>query len=84
MSRIRKRFQKIVNNPVGIAWDELQTILKHYDCVIEKGGKGSHWIVYHPDSDKNITVAVHSNRVKVFYVKKLIRLLEEVMTDEDE
>jgi len=84
VSRIQRRFAKILNNPVDIRWDELQPILRHYDCVIDKGSKGSHWVVYHPDSDKNITVVVHNHRVKPIYVKRLIALIEEVAMDENE
>lgn len=42
VSRIRKRFEKMLNNPVDIRWDELQPILRHYDCIVDKGSKGSH------------------------------------------
>ncbi len=84
MSRIRKRFEKMLNNPVDIRWDELQPILRHYDCIVDKGSKGSHWVVYHPDSYKIIPVSVHNNRVKAIYVKQLIELIEEVAMDENE
>jgi len=84
MSKIRKRFQKILNNPVGIKWNELTVILDHYGCKIEKGSKGSHWVVFHSDDlEKNITVVVHNNRVKPVYVKRVIGLLEDVL-DENE
>lgn len=81
MTRIRKRFERLINNPVGTKWDELVTILRHYNCEIRSGGK--HFVVFHPDSDRNVTVSVHNNNVKVIYIKKLIELLEEVLDEED-
>lgn len=82
MTRVRKRLQRLINNPVGVGWNELSTILVYYGCEIENC-RGSHKVVYHPDSKINVTVPVHNNTVKVPYVKKCIELLEEVL-EEDE
>ncbi len=82
MSRIRKRLLRLINNPVGVRWSEIYTILKYYGCIIEESS-GSHKVVYHPKSDINVTVSVHNNKVKVIYVKKCIELLEEVTEEEE-
>ncbi|GAV23295.1 type II toxin-antitoxin system HicA family toxin [Carboxydothermus pertinax] len=82
MSKIKKRFQRILNNPTEAKWDQLKTILEHYGCYIVKGSKGSHWVVYHPeDMENNVTVPVHNNRVKAVYIRKLIQLLENIIDD---
>jgi len=82
MTRVRKRLQRLINNLIGVEWSKLSNILNYYGCEIENC-RGSHKVVYHPDSNINVTVPVHNNRVKVPYVKKCIELLEEVL-EEDE
>ncbi|MHB1167255.1 MAG: type II toxin-antitoxin system HicA family toxin [Carboxydocellales bacterium] len=77
MSRIRKRFERLLNNPKESKWDELRTILEFFGLVCEPPDGGSHWTVFHPDLEDNVTVPVHNNRVKVVYVKKLIKLIED-------
>jgi len=82
VAKVRKRFQRIINNPVGVKWDELKTVLEHYGCIVKKGSK--HWIVFHSLSNRNITVSVHDGRVKIVYVKELIDLLEEVLEEDED
>ncbi|MEK5277716.1 MULTISPECIES: hypothetical protein [Paenibacillus] len=86
MSRIKKRFEKFMNNPVGVKWDQLVTIIEHYGLKADLPKDGSHWMVYHPEDIDNtmIPVPVHNNRVKVIYVKRIINLLCEVIDDEEE
>lgn len=84
MSRIRKRFARMMNNPNDIKWDELQTVLKNLGLICVPPAGGSHWTVYHPAFNINITVPVHRNRVKSIYVKKLIQLLEDISAEMDE
>lgn len=78
MTRIEKRFERILNNPKDIKWSELQTILKKFGLICEQPNSGSHWTVYDERSENNITVPVHNNRVKAIYVKKLIDLIKEL------
>lgn len=76
MSRIQKRFEKILNNPTEIKWNELIPVLEYFDLLCESPDGGSHWAVYHPDFSTNITIPVHNNRVKKYYVKKIISLIQ--------
>ncbi len=78
VSRIKKRFERIMNNPKDIKWNELRTVLESFSLICEPPGNGSHWTVYDSDSDTNLTVPVHNNRVKPVYVRKLIALISEV------
>lgn len=83
MSRIAKRFQRLLEGPRSAKWDEVQTILRYYGCTIEEPN-GSHWIVYHherPDLGQ-ISIPVHGNRIKLAYVKRLIQFLEELTEEE--
>lgn len=78
MTKIEKRFQRILNNPKDIKWTELQAVLNKFGFKCEPPGSGSHWSVYDDKSYVIATVPVHNNRVKAIYVKKLIDLIKEV------
>ncbi|MHB9093710.1 MAG: hypothetical protein ACYC21_03475 [Eubacteriales bacterium] len=78
MTKIEKRFERILNNPKDIKWTELQTVLSKFGLTCESPGSGSHWSVYDEKSSTVLTVPVHNNRVKAIYVKKLIYLIKEV------
>jgi len=82
VSRIRKRFERILNNPKDIKWDELIPVLEFFGLICEPPDSSSHWVVYHPDYSENITVPVHNNRVKKPYVTKLIKLIQ-IICEED-
>jgi len=79
VSRIKKRFEKILNNPIEIKWNELLPVLEYHGLICESPDGGSHWAVFHPNFPSNITVPVHNNRVKKIYVKKIISLIENII-----
>ncbi|WP_418791713.1 hypothetical protein [Phosphitispora sp. TUW77] len=82
MTKIEKRFQKILNNPKDVKWAELQAVLNKFGLICEPPGSGSHWSVYDEKSGTIATVPVHNNRVKAIYVKKLIALIKEIREEE--
>jgi len=82
VTRIKKRFENILNNPTEIKWNELIPVLEYYGLVCEPPSGGSHWTVFHPNFPENITVPVHNNRIKKIYVKKLMRLILDI-SEED-
>ena len=84
MTKIEKRFQRILNNPKDIKWSELQAVLNKFGLICEPPGSGSHWSVYDEKSDANMTVPVHNNRIKAIYVKKLIALIKEIREENKE
>jgi predicted RNA binding protein YcfA (HicA-like mRNA interferase family) len=85
LSKIWKRFQRLLNNPNGVKWDELRTIAEHYGLTVKPPRKGSHYKVYYENDTENImeTIPVHNNRVKPVYVKKIISLIEQNISEED-
>lgn len=85
MSKIRKRFQRLLNNQIDVKWNELKTIIEFFGLTVQTPNGGSHFLVYHPDDPDNtmISVPVHSNRVKRFYVKRVIRLIEDTCSEEE-
>jgi len=52
---------------------------EYHGCICEEPEGDSHWGVYYLALEYNITVPVHSNRVKKYYVKKLCRFLKEIL-----
>ena len=84
MTKIEKRFQRILNNPKDIKWSELQAVLNKFGLICEPPGSGSHWPVSDEKSDANMTVPVHNNRIKAIYVKKLIALIKEIREENKE
>ncbi|KGP76305.1 hypothetical protein JT05_05500 [Desulfosporosinus sp. Tol-M] len=51
MSKIGKRFERLLQNPNDIKWDELLPILRSFDIYYDEPDGGSHWIVYHKNLD---------------------------------
>ncbi|MFC0188245.1 type II toxin-antitoxin system HicA family toxin [Fictibacillus aquaticus] len=83
MSRIRKRFEKIMNNPKDVKWDLFVTVIEHYGITVDNPSGGSHFIVYSDDDDEMIPVPVHNNRIKTVYAKKIIALIEKLNSEEE-
>lgn len=81
MSKIQKRFERIMQSPNNTNWDDLCTILQHYGCTIKNGAK--HKLVSHPSIMRPLAISVHNNKVKTIYVKKIIALVEQII-EEDE
>lgn len=84
VSRVAKRLARLLQDN-GAKWDEVLKILRHYGLEIREPKGGSHWVVLHPSRKDTfpISVPVHNNRVKAVYIKKVIALLGEVISDED-
>lgn len=76
MSRKKKLFNKIKNNPKNVSYEELISLLEKYDCIIiDKNG--SHFGVTHELADRTLTVPRHKPIGK-YYVKDCLKLIEEV------
>lgn len=75
MTQKEKRFQRLIQNPKSTSIQELTTILN--DCGYGLARiSGSHYIFARSNSEV-IVVAVHNNRIKKSYIKKLIKKLNE-------
>jgi len=61
------------------------TILRYYGFTIEEPEGNSHWVIYHEEYPeyRQLTVPVHNNRTKPVYLKRIARLLEEIVGEED-
>jgi len=85
VAQIRKRFERMINNPKDVKWNELKVLAEHYGLTVKNPRGGSHFMVYHPDDPENtmIPVPVHSNKVKPYYVKRVIALILDTCVEEE-
>lgn len=78
MSKRDKLRRKLKNNPKGVKFSELETLLARFGFILVRVS-GSHHVFRYSDSEHivNIVVSVHGNSVKVDYVKDAIQVLDE-------
>ena len=74
MSKAEKALEKMKANPRDWRIDSLEAVAEAFGLIWRKPG-GSHVIFRHKNGQK-LSVPAH-RPVKPFYVKKLIRLIEE-------
>lgn len=72
--RIRKLLQRLKNNPTGVTFDDIRTLLFREGFRLDRIA-GSHHIFKR--SGITFVIPVHSNRVKSVYVKRVIELVEQ-------
>ncbi len=72
MSQLEKLIEKICTARADVRFDDLQKILSHYGYVHVRH-KGSHFYFQKP-SAPSLTIPVHNGKVKVVYVKEIIKL----------
>ncbi|WP_042424544.1 hypothetical protein [Geomicrobium sp. JCM 19039] len=81
MSKIEKEFKKIVNSPNNTDFKALRRVAERYGCIFKHGG--SHWKMIYPPTGETQMISVHGGKVKTVYVKKVIRLIEEIIEEDD-
>ena len=76
MSKGAKRFEAMKRNPVndwGIG--DVAVVCREFGCVCDPPSHGSHYTVWHPDSDAILPIP--ANRpIKRVYIKALISYIE--------
>ena len=72
--RTRKLLQRLKNNPTGVTFDDIRTLLFREGFRLDRIA-GSHHIF--KKSGVTFVIPVHANRVKSVYVKRIIQLVEE-------
>jgi predicted RNA binding protein YcfA (HicA-like mRNA interferase family) len=82
MSKRDKLRRKLRNNPKGVQFTEIETLLLRFGFVLLRI-KGSHHIFQYHEGERtiNIVVPVHSNQVKIPYVKDTIEILDELFPE---
>lgn len=90
MSKRDKLRQKLRENPIGVKYHQLETLLLRFGFSLIRI-RGSHHLFRYEDDTftQNISVPVHGKNVKSVYVKEVIELLDrhfpeqEITSDED-
>lgn len=89
MSKRDKLRRKLRNNPKGVKFNELETLLLRFGFTLVRV-KGSHHFYQYQQDEINVIVVIpiHGNQVKVQYVKDSIDILDELfpeveLSDED-
>ena len=74
MSKRDKLRRKLRNNPKGVKFSELETLLQRFGFMLIRIA-GSHHIYRHPENAK-LVIPVHGNTVKPEYVSIVIETLD--------
>ena len=75
MSKADKLLQKMRNNPRDWTLENVVTVCQQNGLDI-RAGKGSHYVVSHPELSTMLTVPAH-RPIKPIYIKKLIELIDQ-------
>ena len=82
MSKRDKLRQKLRNNPKGVKFSELETLLQRFEFSLIRIA-GSHHIFRHPENAK-LVIPVHGNAVKPEYVQSVIEMLDVLYPEVEE
>lgn len=84
LSKRDKLRQKLRNNPKGVRFSDIETLLMRFGFVLVRV-KGSHHFFEYRQDDVNaiMVVPVHANQVKSQYVKDTIELLDTLFPEDE-
>jgi len=82
LSKLQKLLKRIKNNPKQVRFEELDKILSHYGFTRRQPGGGSSHYIY-TIGTVVITVPYHQPHIKAFYVERAMKILEEVIDDDE-
>jgi predicted RNA binding protein YcfA (HicA-like mRNA interferase family) len=82
MSHYKKLYDKIINNPKDVSFEEIDKLLTKVGGFTRRNPKSgsSHYIYHHPDLTEQISIP-KDRPVKVIYIKKALKLFEIVKED---
>jgi predicted RNA binding protein YcfA (HicA-like mRNA interferase family) len=87
MSKRDKLRRKLRNNPRGVKFSELETLLVRFDFTLVRV-TGSHHIFRYGDGNGNpkLVIPVHGNNIKPEYVTSVVETLDKLFpeTEDDE
>ncbi len=82
MSKRDKLRHKLRNNPKGVKFSEIETLLLRFGFVLERVS-GSHHVFRFSDGERvaTVVVPVHGTVVKSAYTKDVIEILDELFPE---
>lgn len=82
MSKRDKLRRKLKNNPKGVKFGDLETLLMQFGFILARVKGSHHFFQYQQGDIKAIMVVpVHGNTVKPQYVKDSIEILDELFPE---
>lgn len=81
MSKREKLRARLKNNPNNATFSDIRKLLEQEGFLLDRT-TGSHHVF--TKDEITFVVPVHNNRVKTIYVKRVIELVEQTETQEDE
>lgn len=82
MSKKSKREERMRNNPVGVSFDDLRSVMENHGFELEHG-QGSHNVFKHKETKKSLTIPKSGNDVKPVYVKQAMAAIDELEDEDD-
>ena len=84
MSKREKLRQRLRNNPKGIKFADVETLLLRFDFKLVRV-TGSHHIFRFDGETENakLVIPVHGNNVKAEYVKEVIEVLDKLFPEQN-
>jgi len=79
MTQFQKLYDKILNNPVNVSFDELSKLMN--DFGFEVKNRSSHYTFRHPDLIEIITVKKEPGCIKAVYVKKCLKAIKTIISE---
>lgn len=73
MTNMNKRIKKLFESPANVSVQELQMVLEYFGYKLDRIN-GSHFIFKHKNGEI-YPVPVHNNKIKKYYIKKLLKVL---------
>ncbi len=84
MSKRDKLRNKLRNNPKGIKFSELETLLLRFGFRLVRVKGSHHFFEYQlGDNSAIVVVPLHGNQVKTQYVKDVIEILDELFPEKE-
>lgn len=70
--------QNAKNGPNNVRWAEFANAIQRMGFCCEEPHKDSHWMVVYTDDGWRLSVPVHNDKAKGFYIKKILEKIGEL------
>jgi predicted RNA binding protein YcfA (HicA-like mRNA interferase family) len=88
MSKKDKLRRRLRNNPVGVKYTEIETLLSRFGFTLQRVTGSHHIFIYEDESNPiNVIIPVHGNAVRAIYVKDALAIIDALFpeqTDEEQ
>lgn len=79
MSKREKLIAAIRNNPKNVAFEDIDTLLRHYGCTVKQKSRGSSHYKYSYEAVAWILEIPKDKPIKAIYAKRALEMIDEIM-----